>query len=59
MTYETFSIFAGTWGLILLVIMFSAAMTYAFWPGNKDMFEHAAKLPLDDEERSEKEENRS
>lgn len=48
MTYEAFSHFAGTWGLVLLVILFIASMGYAFWPGNKQKFEHAAQLPLDE-----------
>ena len=53
MDYETFSIFAGTWGLVLLVVMFTAAMAYALWPSNKEKFEHAAHLPLDAENPSE------
>ena len=59
MDYETFSIFAGTWGLVLLVVMFTAAMAYAFWPSNKEMFEHAAQLPLDTDNPSDKGEPRS
>lgn len=51
MTYEGFSHFAGTWGLVLLVVMFTVALGYAFWPGNKKKFEHAAQLPLDEEEK--------
>ncbi len=47
MDYETFSLFAGTWGLVLLVVMFIAAMAYALWPSNKEKFEQAAQLPLD------------
>lgn len=59
MDYETFSIFAGTWGLVLLVVMFVAAMAYALWPSNKEKFEHAAHLPLDAENPSEMGEPRS
>lgn len=50
MSYEQFSIFAGTWGLVLLLVMFIIAMAYAFWPSNKEKFDHAAHLPLDEEE---------
>lgn len=51
MTYEQFSVFAGTWGLVLLVVMFTITMAYAFWPANKEKFEHAAQLPLEKEEK--------
>ena len=50
MNYEQFSIFAGTWGLVLLLVMFTISMAYAFWPSNKEKFERAAHLPLDEEE---------
>ncbi len=48
MTYEQLSTFSNTWGLIFLIIMFAAAMVYAFWPGNKKKFEEAAQLPLEE-----------
>lgn len=49
MSYEQFSYFAGTWGLVFLVVLFVAALGYALWPGNKARFDHAARLPLDDD----------
>jgi cytochrome c oxidase cbb3-type subunit 4 len=48
MTYETFSSFAQTWGLLYFVAMFAAICVYAFWPKNKAEFDRAAALPLAD-----------
>lgn len=50
MTYETVSRFAQTWGLAFLVLLFIAALAYAFWPGNRAKFSKAARLPLGDDE---------
>lgn len=50
MSYEEFSHFAGTWGLVWLVVMFMTALAYALWPSNKEKFERAAQSPLDDGE---------
>lgn len=50
MSFEGFSYLAGTWGLLALLIMFIIAITYAFWPTNKEKFRAAANLPLDDQE---------
>ena len=49
MTYETLSAFAQTWGLCFLVVMFIVALVYALWPGNREKFQRAARLPLDEE----------
>ena len=50
MDYETLPhVFADTWGL-LLVLVCPVRRAYAFWPGNRDKFEHAARLPKLDEE---------
>lgn len=53
MTYEDFSHFAGTWGLVFLFVLFIGAVAYAFWPSNKKKFEKASRLPLNDEEKGE------
>lgn len=50
--YATLSSFAQTWGLGLFVTMFLVALAYALWPGNRQMFDHAAQLPLIDKEPS-------
>lgn len=48
MTYQDFSQFAGTWGLVFLVVMFAVAIVYALWPSNRDKFSRASALPLQD-----------
>lgn len=47
--YEAISHFAGTWGLVLLLLLFAAAVVYALWPGNRRKFERAKRLPLEDD----------
>lgn len=57
MTYEAIRSLAGLTGLLLFVGMFVLVLAYVFWPGNKDRFERARRLPLDNdpnEQRSEK-----
>ncbi|XBQ17062.1 MAG: cbb3-type cytochrome c oxidase subunit 3 [Oceanicaulis sp.] len=49
--YEPLSSFAQTWGLLLFVAFFIGAAVYAFWPKNKDKFEEAARVPLEDDDR--------
>ncbi|MGD8326618.1 MAG: cbb3-type cytochrome c oxidase subunit 3 [Sphingomonadales bacterium] len=49
MTYETIRAFSGTFGLIFLVVMFSGAVAFALYPGNKKRFDQAAKLPFEGE----------
>jgi len=48
--YETLSKFAQTWGLILFVIAFALVLIYALRPGNRKTFEHARRIPLEDED---------
>ena len=49
MQYEHVAHFAATYGLIYLVILFVAALAYAFWPSNKEKFEEAARRPLEED----------
>ena len=49
MKYELLSNFANTWGLVFLVILFVVLTSYAFWPKNKDKFDSASRIPLDEE----------
>ena len=44
--YETLSSFAQTWGLLLFVVLFLGALTYALWPKNQARFDKAANAPL-------------
>ena len=50
MSYQDASEFARSWGLVFLMLMFLGAVAYALWPSNKARFDHAARLPLDEEE---------
>lgn len=48
MTFEQATHFAETWGLVLLSVLFAAAVLYALWPSNREMFTRAARAPLND-----------
>lgn len=50
MTYQAASEFARSGGLILLMILFGGVVAYALWPSNKRLFDHAARLPLNEED---------
>lgn len=47
--YEFLSSFAQTWGLLLFVFAFILVLIYAFNPRNKERFNKASRMPLDDE----------
>lgn len=49
MTFEDAALFSNTWGLIFLVICFAVVVVYALWPSNRETFERAARLPLDED----------
>jgi cytochrome c oxidase cbb3-type subunit 4 len=49
MDYQTVANFAESWGLAFLMVMFAIAVLYALWPSNKDKFDKAAQLPLQDD----------
>lgn len=48
--YEILSSFAQTGGLVYFVVMFTCALAYALWPSNKETFDHAASMPLQEVE---------
>lgn len=50
MTYETIARFAQQGGLIYFGLIFLAGCAYALWPTNRDVFTHAARLPLEEED---------
>lgn len=50
MSYESFASFAQTWGLLMFVGAFAAVVAYAVWPKNKERFDAAARIPLNDED---------
>jgi len=49
MTYETAAAFAQTWGMLYAATLFGAVLVYALWPRNKQTFDRAAAMPLDEE----------
>ena len=49
MTYETVSRLAQQGGSIYFSLLFIAAVAYALWPKNRAGFDHAARLPFDEE----------
>lgn len=51
MSYADAAHFAQTWGLLFFVLLFALVLAYALWPGNRDKFREAARIPLRDETR--------
>lgn len=49
MTFENVSVFAQTYGLVYLFVMFMIVVAYALWPKNKDKFDEAANIPFEEE----------
>ncbi|HZZ87716.1 MAG TPA: cbb3-type cytochrome c oxidase subunit 3 [Caulobacteraceae bacterium] len=47
MTYEAISRIAQQGGTLYFVLMFAAAIGYAFWPKNNEKFAKAARAALD------------
>ncbi len=50
MTYEEVVAFSQTYGLLYLVGLFAVVLVYALWPKNKEKFDHAAHIPLNEDE---------
>jgi cytochrome c oxidase cbb3-type subunit IV len=46
MNFESVSIFAQTWGLLYLFILFLIVLVYALRPSARQKFEDAAKIPF-------------
>jgi cytochrome c oxidase cbb3-type subunit IV len=42
------STFITTWWTPLFMAIFFAILAYALWPKNKQSFDHAARMPLED-----------
>lgn len=49
MTYETVAQLSGTTALILFILLFLGVLAYTFWPGNRKRFEHASRIPLEND----------
>lgn len=48
-TFQSLSAFAAAWGSVYFAVMFFAAVAYALWPSKRDTFDHAARLPLNED----------
>lgn len=49
LTYETLRNFAASWGTVYFAVIFVAALVYALRPSNRDKFEEAARIPLQED----------
>ncbi len=49
MDHQTITQISGILGLILFAGMFVVVLIYALWPRNKKKFDHAARLPLEED----------
>jgi cytochrome c oxidase cbb3-type subunit 4 len=50
MNYQTVSDLAFNSGLIYFIILFAFVIAYVIWPKNREKFEHAARIPLEEDE---------
>ncbi|HTT47936.1 MAG TPA: cbb3-type cytochrome c oxidase subunit 3 [Pseudolabrys sp.] len=48
-TYQAVAEFAQTWGLVYFAVIFVAVLVYALWPSRKAQFDHAARIPLQED----------
>jgi len=49
MSYADLAEFARSWGLVYLVVLFACIVAWALWPRNKSKFDHAARIPLEED----------
>jgi cytochrome c oxidase cbb3-type subunit IV len=47
--YKAAAEFAQTWGLGYFVIVFALVLLYALWPSRQQQFDHAARIPLQED----------
>lgn len=47
MSYETVVTITQTLALIFFVLLFLGVVAYALWPGNREKFKRAARLPFE------------
>jgi cytochrome c oxidase cbb3-type subunit 4 len=50
MSYDAFRHFADSWGLLGLLLVFVAAILWAFRPGSGAIHDELSRLPLRDED---------
>ena len=49
MDYQSVSAFAQSFGLLYLFGLFLIILVYALWPRNKEKFDKAAQIPLEED----------
>ncbi|MEH6526680.1 MAG: cbb3-type cytochrome c oxidase subunit 3 [Sneathiella sp.] len=49
MDYNSVSAFSQSYGLLYLFGMFLIVVGYALWPRNKEKFDEAAQIPLEED----------
>lgn len=47
MSYDTIAHFIKIGGTVAFTSVFVISIAYALWPGNRERFDQAARLPLD------------
>lgn len=47
MSYITVAGVTQSLSLVFFMVLFIGVVIYALWPGNREEFEHAARLPLE------------
>ncbi len=57
MDYSTLQSISGVVGLIIFIVAFAGVLFYALRPKNKAKFENAARLPLEDEQNPDNDQN--
>jgi cytochrome c oxidase cbb3-type subunit 4 len=53
MSYETVTTITQSLALIFFILLFAGVVIYVFWPGNRDKFERAARLPFEPDKATE------
>lgn len=51
MDHDTVVAFAKSFGLFYLIAMSIGVVVYAFWPSNRQRFDHAARAIVEDEDK--------
>lgn len=49
MNYHEVLYASEIYGLLYLVALFAIVLVYALWPRNKKKFDHAARMPLEED----------
>lgn len=52
MSYEQIVTLTQTLTLVFFVLLFAGVVLYALWPGNREKFRRAARLPLDADDKN-------